>query len=143
MADEESVSRQIETLLTYVKSLNLSRPPRTLQESWRSTQQAQEESTPRIFLAEGFCVWFVHFIVKRDVDRASHFDGKADCRNVITDLEGTNKDSRRLFAELLRRAIQSNLRHTIEQFKAFCDNSMGHQTKKRRRQYFIPTFDEN
>ena len=67
----ESLSSQVALLLAQVENLSLNRPPRKLRDSWQKSKQAQEESTERIFLAEGFPVWFVHFVTKRAIGNAS------------------------------------------------------------------------
>jgi putative lipoic acid-binding regulatory protein len=62
--------------------------PYTFTDSWANAQQADKNSTARIFADGSFNVWFTYFLARRAADKQGHFAGKADHCRIIDSLEG-------------------------------------------------------
>lgn len=91
---------QSEQATLLFKQLNsYARAPRGLMETWLEAQQAEGNSTARIFLDVGrFSAWFAYFLTKNAAEKRYHFLGKASCSRLIDDLENEPAACRRSLA---------------------------------------------
>ena len=138
---DESQLDQITLLLKQLD--NFERAPKTLFESWQQTQQAEHNSTARIFLDEGqFPAWLVYFLTKNAANKNSHFLGKAKLRQFVNALEKQSVNSRQLLAARVGAAIPSKHLEKINNLhkRTITSFQMSLNLKKRRRKYFTRTY---
>ncbi|KAL2166226.1 hypothetical protein VTG60DRAFT_3114 [Thermothelomyces hinnuleus] len=131
---DESQSDQVTLLLQQLD--NFERAPKTLPESWRKVQQAEHDSTARIFLDEGqFPAWLAYFLTKNAANKQSHFHGKAKLIQLVNDLEKQTVASRRLLAARVGAAIPPERRERINSLhkKTITSSQMSPNPTKRRR----------
>ncbi|KJZ69061.1 hypothetical protein HIM_11544 [Hirsutella minnesotensis 3608] len=79
-------SNDVAWLLDRVSSLE--RAPKGLLEAWQSAQQAEPNSTTRIFLDQNKFAWLAYHLSKVASDQTTHFTGQKSLRQKISDLEG-------------------------------------------------------
>ena len=136
----DSLSEQVALLLRQLQ--NYKRAPKGFLKSWQETQQADENSTARIFLNEGkFPAWFAYALLKNAAEVQYHFLGKADCNRLIVDLELESATSRKLLAARVAAAIEPELRNKVDslhekRIKPLRKDQMCQLSNKRRRQYY-------
>lgn len=90
------------------------RAPKGFRESWQAVQQANKDSTPRIFFdAGGFHAWFAYLITKNSTESSRHFSGKSECTQLIAELEDEPIQSRKLLAEQLALCVGGELKTNV------------------------------
>lgn len=106
--------RRIALLLNRVNKFD--RPPKKFMDSWIKTQEAEANSTARIFLDGGtFSAWFAYFLTKNAVGtRSSRFTGKADCSRLIDQLETEPEAARKSLAAQLAAAIPPDTQRKVQ-----------------------------
>ncbi|KAM7191156.1 hypothetical protein V8F33_009027 [Rhypophila sp. PSN 637] len=87
------------------------RQPRSLPGAWKNAQQAEGDSTTKIFLNKGFATWFGYHLMKNAATGTTHFPGKAEYSRLIGLLENETVAGRELVAEKVASAIQSAIPH--------------------------------
>ncbi|KAK3946987.1 hypothetical protein QBC32DRAFT_248541 [Pseudoneurospora amorphoporcata] len=131
---DESQSDQITLFLKQLDSFE--RAPRTFLKSWKNTQEAEYNSTARIFFDEGqFPAWLVYFLTKNAADKQSHFLGKAELRQFVNALEKQSVKSRQLLAARVGAAIPPKHLEKINSLhkRTITSFEMSSNSKKRRR----------
>ncbi|KAI1841715.1 hypothetical protein JX266_012083 [Neoarthrinium moseri] len=127
--DKRSVITQ--TILSRVDCFG--RPPTTLQEAWKQVQQEGNTSTAKIFLDTSFSSWFAHLVALRSIETSTKFEGKADCRRLLTQLETESEDFRRSVAVDLNAQIAPDIEEKIRKIHERLLHEPASHTSKRRR----------
>src|SRR5690349_20565715 len=84
----ESDSYNVTLLLKQLNDSQKKRTPNGLVQSWKETQQAEEDSMARIFLkGGGFSAWFAYVLTTKAAEKKRHFIGQASCRRLIAALQ--------------------------------------------------------
>ncbi|KJZ69432.1 hypothetical protein HIM_11182 [Hirsutella minnesotensis 3608] len=79
------ISDDVSWLLDRVS--NLERSPKGLSEAWQSAQQAEPNSTTRIFVDQGKFAWLAYHLSKVASDQITHFTGQKYLKQKISELE--------------------------------------------------------
>ncbi|UNI14798.1 hypothetical protein JDV02_001393 [Purpureocillium takamizusanense] len=106
------------------------RSPKGLMEAWQSAQQAESNSTTKVFLDQGKFAWLAYHLSKVAADQPTHFTGQTILRRKISDLEGRSLASRILTAEKLAAGLGSDVKDKIERW--WTSSHRPRRTKKRR-----------
>lgn len=134
----EPNSDQVTALLEPIQLQGFERAPRPFYEEWKETQEANRNSTAKIFLENGFPAWFTYSLAKRVVKNQSHFNGKAKLCQLISDLETKPIAYRKTLAAQVAAAIPPERRDKINRLKGKTTSlQMSPRSNKRRRRCFV------
>ena len=137
----ESHANQARVLLDQLHESK--RAPNELLQSWHETNQAEEDSTPRIFLNEGsFSAWVAYVLTRNAAKNQNHFPGKAACSRLIADLETATIGCRKLLAAEVARGVtpeaEERMLRLYDKTKRQSQIDDGsQQSSKRRRKFSI------
>lgn len=132
--------RRVSLLLSQLMNYgSYDRAPKGFRESWQAVQQANKDSTPRIFFDAGFHAWFAYLITKNYTESSRHFSGKVECAQLLAELEDEPIQSRKLLAEQLALCVggelKTNVSRLCHRLNLSEDESM-RSSHKRRRKFF-------
>jgi hypothetical protein len=120
---------------------NCERVAHIFTDSWAEAQQAEENSTARIFADGTFNVWFTYYLAKRAAEKQSHFAGKADYRRLIAILEKGSVEFRKSIVAQVSTGIVPEV---DEKIKSLCGKNhpqngmMSQRPNKRHRESCLP-----